>query len=79
METQPWGAARRAARQIINYLRILRGAGPAPPTVIHNKKNLAEGQVLSSGPRLMTRDPRKVYHIFRQYEARLSWRKERLL
>ena len=46
METQPWGAARRAARQIINYLRILRGAGPAPPTVIHNKKNLAEGQVI---------------------------------
>ena len=44
METQPWGAARRAARQIIDYLRILRGAGPAPPTVIHNKKNLAEGQ-----------------------------------
>ena len=32
--------------------------------------------VLSNGSRLTTRDPRKVYHIFRQYEARLSWRRE---
>ena len=45
--------------------------------------SLVEGkickQIFSFGSRLETRDPRKVYHIFRQYEARLSWRKERLL
>ena len=27
----------------------------------------------------VNREAGKVYHIFRQYEARLSWRKERLL
>ena len=40
--------------------------------VLHLQKNRARGQVLSNGPRLTTRDPKKVWLLLQQTYFKLS-------